>query len=81
MDQGGLHRYLGCYCLRSSYGILRDRVGSSFLQYRCPTELCCMVFFDSDDFPSGRNPYDMTKMCEGQIEDSICYPQTRCALL
>lgn len=62
-------------------GFCETELAVPFFNTGAPLNCAAWCFFDSDDFPSGRNPYDMTKMCEGQIEDSICYPQTRCALL
>lgn len=29
---------------------------------------------------SGLNPYDISKSCEGQFEDTFCYPITKYAL-
>ena len=31
----------------------------------------------SFDILLGRNPYDISKPCEGKIEETLCYPQTK----
>lgn len=41
----------------------------------------CSEEIERPFFLSGRNPYDISKDCEGQLEDTLCYPITRCESL
>ncbi|KAF8168542.1 serine carboxypeptidase [Crassisporium funariophilum] len=37
----------------------------------------CRSAYSTSYQASGKNPYDISKQCEGEISETLCYPQTR----
>ncbi|KAH7926024.1 alpha/beta-hydrolase [Leucogyrophana mollusca] len=48
-----------------------DAMGCGMAMDFCANEL------EAPFFASGKNPYDISKDCEGEIQDTLCYPQTK----
>ncbi|KAF4584580.1 hypothetical protein EYR38_001809 [Pleurotus pulmonarius] len=40
-------------------------------------DMLCTAAFEMPFFASGKNPYDISKDCEGKIEETLCYPITQ----
>ncbi|KDR70070.1 hypothetical protein GALMADRAFT_255459 [Galerina marginata CBS 339.88] len=37
----------------------------------------CRTIYSGPYHETGRNPYDISKQCEGNISETLCYPQTK----
>jgi carboxypeptidase C (cathepsin A) len=58
---------------------MREKVcGDSYDAFGCAAaDLFCQTELSGSFFATGLNPYDISKPCEGKIEETLCYPITK----